>query len=117
MRTAFERLATPLVFAVLPAVVVVAMFAVAQADGSLSVDFHNELYPEAKRLLDWENPFPGPDAELWRGHNQIWPPVAALLVAPYTLLSPGAADWAIAITGLALFMLSLRIVCVRDWRV
>jgi Glycosyltransferase family 87 len=116
MRAAFERLATTLVFAVLPAVIVVAMFAVAQ-DGSLSVDFHNELYPEAKRLLDWENPFPGPDAELWRGHNQIWPPVAAFLVAPYTLLSPGSADWAIAITGLALFMLSLRIVGVRDWRV
>jgi hypothetical protein len=117
MRAAVERLATPLAFAVLPAVIVIAMFAVASDSGSLSVDFHNELYPEAKRLLDWENPFPGPDAELWRGHNHIWPPVAAFLVAPYTLLSPGPADWAIAITGVALFMLSLRIVGVRDWRV
>jgi hypothetical protein len=111
------RIASVVLFAVLPAVVVIAMFAVASSDNSLSVDFHNELYPEAKRLLDWENPFPGPDSELWRGHNLIWPPVAAFLVAPFTILSPEAADWAIAIAGLACFMLSLRIVGVRDWRV
>ena len=33
------------------------------------------------------------------------------------LLSPTGADWTIAIVGLAAFMLSLRIVGVRDWRV
>ncbi len=31
------------------------------------------------------------------GHNLIWPPLAAFLVAPFTLLSPTGADWAIAI--------------------
>jgi Glycosyltransferase family 87 len=117
MSPALQRVGSVLLFAVLPAVVAVAMFAVASSDGSLSVDFHNELYPEAERLLDWENPFPGPDAELWRGHNLIWPPVAALLVAPFTVLSPDAADWAVAIVGLACFMAALRIVGVRDWRV
>ena len=87
-------------------------------DGSLSVDFHNELYPEAKLLLDWENPFPEPGTtELGEGKNLIWPPLAAFLVSPFTLLSPVAADWAIALVGLACFMLSLRIVGVRDWRV
>jgi hypothetical protein len=117
MSPAFQRVGSVLLFAVLPAVVAVAMFAVAHGDGSLSVDFHNELYPEAKKLLDWENPFPGPDAELWRGHNLIWPPVAASLVAPLTVLSPEVADWAVALVGLACFMASLRIVGVRDWRV
>jgi Glycosyltransferase family 87 len=117
MSPALQRVGSVLLFAVLPAVIVVAMFAVAHDSGSLSVDFHNELYPEAEKLLDWENPFPGPDAELWRGHNLIWPPVAALLVAPFTVLSPDAADWAVALVGLACFMASLRIVGVRDWRV
>jgi Glycosyltransferase family 87 len=102
---------------VLPVVTAIGMFAVAHADGSLSVDFHNELYPEAKILLDWENPFPGPDASLGEGKNLIWPPLAALLVSPFTLLPPAAADWAIALVGLALFMLTLRLVGVRDWRV
>ena len=88
-----------------------------QSTSSLSVDFHNELYPEAKKLLDWENPFPPPGSAIWYGHNLIWPPVAAFLVAPLTVSPPGAADWAIALVGLACFMGSLRIVGVRDWRV
>jgi Glycosyltransferase family 87 len=112
-----RRVGEVLLFAVLPALVAVAMFAVARSDHSLSVDFHNELYPEAKRLLDWENPFPPPGSALGSGHNLIWPPLAAFLVAPLTLLSPGAADWAMALVGLACFMGSLRIVGVRDWRV
>ena len=58
------------------------MFATAHSTDSLSADFHNELYPEAKKLLDWENPFPPPGAAIWYGHNLIWPPVAAFLVAP-----------------------------------
>jgi hypothetical protein len=51
------------------------------------------------------------------GHNLIWPPVAAFLVSPLTALSPGAANWAIALLGLGCSLLSLRIVGVRDWRV
>ena len=106
-----------LLFAVVPILVVVAMFAVARSDHSLSVDFHNELYPEAKKLLAWENPFPPPGSAVWFGHNLIWPPVAAFLVAPLTVFPPGTADWAMALLGLACFMGSLRIVGVRDWRV
>lgn len=102
---------------VLPVVTVVVMFALAQDSGSLARDFHNELYPEAKRLLDWENPFPAPGSPLEYGHNLIWPPLAGFLVSPLTLLSPATADWAIAILGLTCVLLSLRIVGVRDWRV
>lgn len=115
--TALRRLLPILVFGVLPVVVAVAMFATAHSSGSLSADFHNELYPESKLLLDWENPFPGPEHPLEEGKNLIWPPVAAFLVAPFTVLSPGAADWAVALVGLGCFLLSLRIVGVRDWRV
>ena len=106
-----------LLFGVLPVAVAVAMFATAQSTSSLSVDFHTELYPEAKKLLDWENPFPPPGSAIWYGHNMIWPPVAAFLIAPLTVLSAGAANWAIALVGLACFTGSLRIVGVRDWRV
>jgi len=115
--TAARRLAPILVFGVLPVVVVVAMLVTGHSTTSLSADFHNELYPEAKLLLQWKNPFPGPDAALQHGHNLIWPPVAAFLVSPFTILSPAAADWAIALVGLACFMASLAIVGVRDWRV
>ena len=115
--TALKRVVPILLLGVLPVVVAVAMFATAHSSGSLSADFHNELYPEAKLLLDWEDPFPGPDHPLEEGKNLIWPPVAAFVVAPFTVLSPGAADWAVALVGLGCFLLSLRIVGVRDWRV
>lgn len=115
--TAARRLLPIVLFAVLPVVVAIAMFATAHSSDSLSADFHNELYPEAKLLLDWENPFPGPEHDLGRGPNLVWPPVAVFLVSPFTVLSAEAADWAIAFAGLACFLLSLRIVGVRDWRV
>ena len=117
MQSGLRRVGTVAALGVLPVVTALAMFAVASSDGSLSVDFQNELYPEAERLLRWENPFPPPGSDLSHGHNLIWPPFAALVAAPFTLLSPAAANWAIALVGLACFMASLRLVGVRDWRV
>ena len=117
MTTAFRRLLPVLLFAVLPVATAITMFAVGSSDGSLSLDFHNELYPEAEQLLRWDIQMPTPGSDLSYGHNIIWPPVAAMLVAPFTILSPGAADWAIALVGLVCFMASLRLVGVRDWRV
>ena len=117
MSPGIRRILAIVLLGALPVVTAVVMFAVAHDSGSLARDFHNELYPEAKLLLDWENPFPGPDHPLEYGHNPIWPPLAAFLVSPFTLLSPAAADWVMALAGVALAMLSLRIVGVRDWRV
>src|SRR5687768_4782034 len=110
MTPGVRRLLAILLLGVLPLVVAAAMFATAHDSGSLARDFHNELYPEAKLLLDWENPFPGPDDPLQYGHNLIWPPIAAFLVAPLTVLSPLAADWVIALLGFACALGSLRIV-------
>ena len=42
------------------------MFVVAHP-GSLAVDFHHELYPEAQLVLDGENPFPPEGADLSGG--------------------------------------------------
>ena len=117
MSPGVRRILELVLLGVLPIVVAVAMFAAASSSGSLAADFHNELYPEAKLLLDWENPFPGPDHPLEEGKNLVWPPVAAFLVAPLTILSADGADWAIGILGLLASLLSLRIVGVRDWRV
>jgi hypothetical protein len=117
MSPGIRRILAIVLLGVLPVVTAVVMFWVAYDSESLARDFHNELYPEAKDLLAWENPFPGPDHPLEYGHNPIWPPLAAYLVSPLTLLSPGAADWVMALAGVAAALLSLRIVGVRDWRV
>ena len=47
----------------------------------------------------------------------MWPPLAALLVSPLTLLPPTVADVAIGLLGLACIGAALWLVGVRDWRV
>ena len=93
------------------------MFAIALRSGPLALDFHHELYPEAKEILAGNNPFPAEGTDLTRGENYVWPPLAALLVSPLTLLPPTVADVAIGLLGLACIGAALWLVGVRDWRV
>ncbi len=117
MAALLHRVAAPLLLGVLPLAVVVGMFATALDTGSLSADFHHEIYPEAKEILAGRNPFPDADADLSGGQNLIWPPLVAYLAAPLTWLEPGAANVVIAIFELLCFAAALRVAGVRDWRV
>ena len=58
-----------MLFAALPAAIVFVMFAVAIRSGPLALDFHNELYPEAKEILAGNNPFPPSGTDLTRGRT------------------------------------------------
>jgi hypothetical protein len=104
-------------FAALPLVVVIVMFAIALQSGPLGLDFHHELYPEAKEILAGRDPFPAAGTDLTQGENYVWPPLAALLVSPLTVLPPTVADVAIGLLGLACIGAALWLVGVRDWRV
>ena len=113
---ALRRVGTIFALGVLPVAALVTMFVVGWQGGPLAGDFHHELYPEAKLLLHGHNPFPSPDDEIG-GANLVWPPVAAYLVSPLTLLPAGVADVLMVLIGLACFALSLWLVGVRDWRI
>jgi len=104
---AFRRVAPIALYAVLPACVVVTMFAVGVATGPLAHDFLNELYPQAEELLAGRNPYP----------ESIWPPLAVAVAMPFTILPSTGAGVAIGIVGLASMALALWLVGVRDWRV
>src|SRR4051812_31832583 len=93
------------------------MIHIARSNGSFAIDFHNEIYPEAKDLLNGHNPYPSITADLSNGSNRIWPPLAAYLVSPLTALSPSIADGVMVLIGLAAFAAALWITRVRDWRV
>jgi Glycosyltransferase family 87 len=97
----------------LPVAVMIASFAV----GTLAWDFHHELYPQAAAMLDGRNPYPEGAFEPLVGTNHVWPPAAATLVAPLTLLPQDAADVVMALLGVACMALSVWLVGVRDWRV
>lgn len=113
---ALRRVVTVVGLGVLPVAAIVTMFVVGWRGGPLSGDFHHELYPEAKLLLRGENPFPAHDTAI-AGSNFVWPPVAAYLVAPLTVLPVGVADVLMIGIGLVCFALSLWLVGVRDWRI
>lgn len=93
-----------------------AVLAASLSVGALAWDFHHELYPQAEAMLDNRNPYPEGDFEPLVGNNHVWPPVAAALVAPLTVLPPQAADVLMALLGLGCMALSMWLVGARDWR-
>ena len=112
-----RRAITIVALGVLPVAAIVGMLVAGVRTDSLAADFHHELYPEAKLLLNGVNPFPDPEWDPLAQPNFIWPPLSGYLVSPLTLFSPGVADVLIAGLGLACFGLALWLVGVRDWRV
>ncbi|HET7515428.1 MAG TPA: glycosyltransferase 87 family protein [Gaiella sp.] len=68
-------------------------------------------------MLEGRNPYPEGGFEPLVGNNHVWPPAAAALVAPLTVLSPAAADVTFMLFGIACMALALWLVGVRDWRV
>jgi hypothetical protein len=109
----FRRAVVLTAFGVLPALLTVWGLWI----GSIAWDFHHELYPQARLMLEGGNPYPEGAFEPLVGNNHVWPPAAAALAAPFTILSPHAADLAFALLGLGCMGLSLWVVGVRDWRV
>jgi hypothetical protein len=117
MTAALQRALTTLLLGVVPLFAVAAMFAVAHSTGSMSADFHNEIYPQAKLMLNGTDPYPEAGTEYTIGPNYVWPPAAALAATPLTLLPRGAADGVAALVELLAFCAALWLVGVRDWRV
>ena len=114
---ALWRVGRLVLFAVLPALTLATMLAVGLSDDSLSADFHHEIYPQAKQILDGVNPYPPPDFDPTIGANFIWPPLVVYVLSPLTLLPLGVADVVMLVLGLACIAASLWIVGLRDWRV
>jgi hypothetical protein len=106
-----------LVCAAIPLLLVAVGFILGLEDDSLAWDFHHELYPQAKEMLAGRNPYPTEGFDPAVGNNLVFPPTAAFLVAPLTLVPLTAADVAMALLGLGCFALALWIVGIRDWRI
>jgi hypothetical protein len=84
--------------------------------GDFAVDFHHELYVQARALLETGEAFDPADVVI-DGSNRIFPPLATFLATPLALLPATVAD--VAMTGLLLVTAAatLAVLRVRDWRV
>ena len=113
---ALRRVGAVVGLGVLPVAALATMFVVGIRGGPLSGDFHHELYPEAKLLLRGENPFPS-HVDPIVGANFVWPPVAAYVVAPLTVLPLGVADVVMVVLGLVCLRCRCGSSACGDWRV
>lgn len=114
---ALRRVLPPAVFAVLPLLVLALAVGTAAREDTLALDFHHELYPEARDILAGRDPFPPPGSDLSDGSNQIWPVAAAIAAIPFVLLPPGLADWAVTLVLVLCVPVTLLLLGVRDWRI
>ena len=112
-----RRLSAFVGLAVLPVVAIVVMVHLSVDQGALAYDFHHELYPQAKLMLEGTNPYPPSGFDPTLGANLVWPPFAAMLAAPFTFLSLGTAELIVALLGPICFAVALALVGARDWRV
>lgn len=117
LRAALGRTAVLVCLGLVPAAALGTMFLVGLTSDSLVADFHHELYPQSKLMTSGHNPYPEPDWNPLAAPNFIWPPLAAYVVAPLTLLPIAVADVVMAVAGIALLWAAIWLVGVRDWRV
>src|SRR3954462_13046292 len=109
-RDTVKRVLAWALLGVVPLVAILLMLDVARSSDSISADFHNEIYPQAKIMLAGANPYPSPESDLTDGGNFVWPPLAVLIAAPLTLLPTDAADVVAAVLGLIAFVAALWLV-------
>lgn len=108
------QLANVLLFAVLPLVLVPLLLHAAGSD--YLWDFRKAFLPAARALRDGNSPYPQTLSELASNAEYVYPPLAALVMAPFTWLPRTVAEVLFVALSLAAPALALRILCVRDWR-
>ena len=76
-------------FGVVPLTALVVGLSTFSDQNRIALDFHHELYPQARAVVHGDDPYPAPDADLSDGTNAIWPMAAVLPVVPLTALPAG----------------------------
>jgi hypothetical protein len=115
-----RRRLTPLEFGLyvcVPALFTLISIAIYRSIGSFAGDFHEEFWPAALRLLHGQSPYLLTQAQIAKGVAFPYPALAAVLFAPFALLSRGLSDALFTILSLLALLATLRVLDVRDWRV
>jgi hypothetical protein len=101
---------------VLPALVLILLFAAAIDDGSFAIDFR-PFHRAAEAVLAGKDPYPGKDALLTAsGGPYVYPPLPALLSIPLAWLSADGAGLVVMSVLVAVALSIPWVLGVRDWR-
>jgi glycosyl transferase family 87 len=89
----------------------------AALDHQFAVDFNREYMPAAHALLRGVSPYTGLHSAAALAHEQfLLPPLTGYLLAPFTQLSPVAAQAVAVVLVAAAVPATLLVLSVRDWR-
>jgi alpha-1,2-mannosyltransferase len=111
---AAAQLGSLLVFAVLPLVLMPLLWHAAGAD--YLWDFRKAFLPAGRAILDGDSPYPHSLSALSSSAEYVYPPLVAVLMAPFTLLPLQLAEAIFVALSLAAPALALWLLRVRDWR-
>jgi Glycosyltransferase family 87 len=104
-------------FLVLVAAVATFVVLVGLKEEAVGFDLATVYVRAAEDVRDGVSPFPEPDDPVFRGHQAyVYPPLTAFLAMPFTLLSSPVLEYAGVLSALAILLLALAVVGVRDPR-
>lgn len=113
---AARRLVPIVLWAVLPVGMIVAALA-GDYETHYAGDFHFSYWPAGERVLAGDSPYVDPDApEVAKAIAFVYPALAALLLAPFSLLPREVADAVFTALNIASVPLTLLVLGIRDWR-
>lgn len=84
---------------------------------SLAVDFRSGPWVAGHSLFAGHSPYLPANSPGLSGIAFVYPAVAAVLLAPFSLLAQGAAGMTFTALSIAAILLTLRVLEVKDWRV
>lgn len=83
----------------------------------LAVDYSQGPWVAGERLFAGLSPYVGAQSAQVGGIAFVYPAVAALVLAPFSLLARGAAGGVFTVLDIAAILITLWVLSVRDWRV
>jgi alpha-1,2-mannosyltransferase len=115
-RANFRRAAEHGLFGLVPVAATVALIAVQFHLHAVALDFHVAYWPAVHRLVDGLNPYSVTRGQVLGGAAFVYPALAAVLLAPFGLISNAIAQVVFMGLCLACVPAILRTLGVRDWR-
>ena len=104
-------------FLLLAAAVATAVVLAGLKEQAVGFDFATVYVPAAERVRDGVSPFPSSDDPVWQGHQAyVYPPLTAILALPFTELSSPTLEYVGVLTTIAILLLSIWLLGVRDPR-
>jgi hypothetical protein len=104
------------IFGVVPVVATLALVAYQFKLHAVALDFHVAYYPAASRVLHGLSPYVATPREIAGGTSFVYPALAAVLLAPFALVSNGVAQVLYMLLCIACVPAILWTLRVRDWR-